>query len=83
MIVIGGYSSRGYLNDVYVYSISGNQWIKVTTSGEAPVTTSGDAPSPRELHSFVVYGRQGYLFGGFHQGGVSNELYTLDLELMV
>jgi len=58
MIVIGGYSSRGYLNDVYVYSISGNQWIKVTTSGEAP--------SPRELHSFVVYGRQGYLFGGFH-----------------
>lgn len=72
--IIGGFSSRGYLNDVWIYNPGYNRWVEYKTSG--------DAPTPRELHSFIIEGKVGYLFGGFHIGGVSGELYILDLELM-
>lgn len=74
IFIVGGYSSQGYLNDVWVYSKTSNKWTKFQTSG--------DAPTPRELHSFVIQGKIGYLYGGFHAGGVSSELYILDIELM-
>lgn len=72
--IVGGYSSLGYLNDVWVYSKPSNKWTKFQTSGEAPTS--------RELHSFTIEGKIGYLYGGFHAGGVSSELYILDIELM-
>lgn len=74
LFIIGGYSSKGYLNDVWVYSTVSNKWTKFQTSG--------DAPTARELHSFTIQGKIGYLFGGFHSGGVSSELYVLDIEMM-
>ena len=74
LFIIGGYSSKGYLNDVWVYSTVSNKWTRFQTSG--------DAPTARELSSFSIQGKIGYLFGGFHSGGVSSELYVLDIEMM-
>jgi hypothetical protein len=74
LFIVGGYSSQGYLNDVWVYSTVSNKWNKFQTSG--------DAPTARELHSFTIQGKVGMLFGGFHAGGVSSELYVLDIEMM-
>lgn len=71
LIVIGGDSNKGYLNDVWTYSPAYNIWISQTTSGHAP--------TPRELSSLVFIDSQGYLYGGFHEGGVSSELYMLDI----
>ena len=74
LVVVGGFSSRGYLNDLHVYSTAYNKWVRFQTTGIAP--------TPRELHSFNIQDKIGYLFGGFHEGGVSGELYLLDLEMM-
>ena len=75
MVVFGGYSQKGYLNDVWIYTPYLNKWSKYEASGELP--------SPRELSSMNIVGRQAYVYGGFHEGGVSTELYSLNLELMV
>lgn len=74
LVIVAGFSTRGYLNDVWVYNPAYNLWVQFETAGEAP--------TPRELHSFNIRGKAGYMYGGFHSGGVSSELYVLDLELM-
>lgn len=72
LLLVGGYAGEGYLNDAWVYSPASNQWYFTAVSGKPP--------TPRELSSIVVINDQGYLYGGFHEGGVSSELYMLDLE---
>jgi hypothetical protein len=75
LLVVGGYSDSGYLNDVWIFSLSEKRWVTYNASGKLPTS--------RELASMVLYNNQAYLWGGFHEGGVSDELYVLDLDTIV
>lgn len=75
LLIVGGYSDSGYLNDVWIFSLSEKRWVTYNASGKLPTS--------RELTSMVLYNNQVYLWGGFHEGGVSDELYILDLDTIV
>ena len=65
------HSDKGFTNDIWEYQISKNLWTKLKFTGTPPV--------PRELHTMTGFRGQAVMFGGFHEGGVSNEVYSLDL----
>eukprot|EP01121_Diplochlamys_sp_Union-15-3_P019148 TRINITY_DN7140_c0_g1_i1.p1 TRINITY_DN7140_c0_g1~~TRINITY_DN7140_c0_g1_i1.p1 ORF type:complete len:340 (+),score=62.28 TRINITY_DN7140_c0_g1_i1:42-1061(+) len=64
------------INDLWAYTIEGNHWNKILTTGSVP--------SPRTGSTASVVGKNIYLFGGLViEKGWVNELYVLDTESMV
>jgi N-acetylneuraminic acid mutarotase len=59
------------LNDIFVINIYQERF-------EHPLA-SGKAPSPRENFSFIRINSRIYLFGGFQEGGVLNDLHSIDM----
>jgi N-acetylneuraminic acid mutarotase len=72
MIVFGGTSSFGYLNDVYEFDFK--QWKRVKCCG--------NVPTPRHGHVSVFLNNQMYVFGGF-DGSFCNDLYELDIKMKI
>jgi N-acetylneuraminic acid mutarotase len=75
LVIFGGYTPTGYDNSVYIYNPLAKEW-------EFP-KVAGVPPTPRELSSLTIFKSIAFVFGGFHAGGVSSELYALDLEELI
>ena len=39
----------------------------------------GHTPSPREDFAMILINKRIFIFGGFQEGGVLNDIYTIDL----
>jgi hypothetical protein len=76
VVLFGGESAAGLLNDLWSFSAGAQIWTELTPAG--------DVPSPRaEVAAAQSTDQQrAYLFGGMVGGGLSNELYALDLRTM-
>lgn len=84
MLVFGGSSEVGYLNDLHVLDMEPKYM-----SGNEPhmawgqPSTRGDGPSPREGHSGTMTEDGMIVFGGYSgRGGYTNDLYMLSLDDM-
>eukprot|EP00117_Sycon_ciliatum_P015361 scpid30446/ scgid3405/ RING finger protein B len=64
----------GSSNDLFIFSLSEQNWYK-------PVVT-GDLPCPRSGHSAARLGHHLYILGGWDYPSFFNDLFVLDLELM-
>ena len=73
MVVFGGYTDKGYSNDIFMINL-------VEERFETPLAV-GKPPSPRESFSMVIINNRIFIFGGFQEGGVLNDLYTIDLMI--
>lgn len=71
VVIFGGYSDKGYTNDILIINILEERY-------EVPLTT-GHPPSARENFSMTIVNDRIFLFGGFHEGGVLNDLHSIDL----
>jgi len=82
LIVFGGVSTTGYLNNTYILS------IKITEEGLPKgvweeLRTSGDIPVPRGYSSLVAKARDVYLFGGVSTNlEFLNDIHRLNLDTM-
>ncbi|CAG9318128.1 unnamed protein product [Blepharisma stoltei] len=73
LIIWGGYSVEGYLNDAYIYNILTNIWYKVDYSSES-------VPSPRTGACMGIGYSMVLIYGGITYNGLSDELWYLDLD---
>jgi hypothetical protein len=74
MVVFGGGSDSGYLNDVWALSLAGAPtWTQLTPSGTPPI--------PRFLHSAIYDpGRDRMVvFGGYSGSGYLNDVWVMSL----
>jgi N-acetylneuraminic acid mutarotase len=74
IIYFGGYTEKGFSNEVLVLDTALNSW-------QIP-SVGGVKPSGREGHTALLYKDRMYVFGGFTNGGCLNDLYILDLKTM-
>ena len=74
MVVFGGYSDKGYSNDLIIINIIEQRF-------ENPLTT-GNPPSARESFAMEFINGNIYIFGGFAEGAVLNDIYKLDLSTL-
>jgi len=72
LITFGGYTGLDYTNSVYSYQLLTNTWRTHILSGEAP--------NPRSSFSMTFINNQSWIFGGFTQGNLMNDLFVLDME---
>lgn len=72
MFIFGGLSSSGYKNDFYTFDIIIKKWSK-------PVHT-GDKPSPRHLHTALIYSDRMIIFGGKNDTYLG-DIYEYDFDL--
>ena len=71
MFIFGGYSEKGYLNDFFYIDIVNKRYKALTE-------VIGVPPSQRENFVFEIVNDTIVLFGGFHEGGVLNDVYTFN-----
>jgi len=43
------------------------------------VTFTGNPPTPREEFAMILISKRIFIFGGFQEGGVLNDFFTIDL----
>ena len=72
MYIFGGYSEKGYLNDFFYIDIVNHKYKALTS-------VIGISPSQRENFIFEIVNDTIFLFGGFHEGGVLNDVYTFNI----
>lgn len=70
MIVFGGYTETGYDNTIYILNLIDKKF-------EKPIV-KGNLPSKRENYGMLYLNNRVWLFGGFQEGGVLNDLYSID-----
>jgi hypothetical protein len=76
LIIFGGYTANGYVNDLHICDTVNQLWISPYISGTPP--------SAREGMSMTYISNQNavYLFGGAGQSGALNDLWILDLTTL-
>ena len=74
IVVFGGFGNgKNTYSDVWQFSAREKKW--------SMIEATGDIPLPRGGHSATIIAGKMYIFGGFRQsGGLSDELYCLDLD---
>eukprot|EP00753_Platysulcus_tardus_P007894 PLAT15521.1.p1 GENE.PLAT15521.1~~PLAT15521.1.p1 ORF type:complete len:836 (+),score=438.77 PLAT15521.1:38-2545(+) len=72
--VFGGYTERGYSDDLFVLNLDMMAWEKPNVAGTRP--------KPREGHSAVLYKDRMVVFGGYSDGLVLNDVSVLDLKTL-
>lgn len=70
MIIFGGFTEVGYDNTLYVLNLIDKKF-------EKPLV-SGILPSRREQYGMVYLNSRVWLFGGFQEGGVLNDFFSID-----
>jgi len=73
MIVFGGSTSSGYLNDMYELNLDTLTWNEIQSKGLKLL-------SPRAGHTAVVYGNEMLVMGGQNKKGYHNKLYSFSFE---
>ncbi|MGH7145740.1 MAG: Kelch repeat-containing protein [Planctomycetota bacterium] len=66
----GGYGSGGYLSTGGVYNASANTW--------SALPAVGVTPSGRYYAGSAYYNGKAYIFGGYGNSGLMNDLYSFD-----
>ncbi|GAM25989.1 hypothetical protein SAMD00019534_091640, partial [Acytostelium subglobosum LB1] len=74
LVLFGGGSFAGFLNDVATFDTETQRWIHQNTEGAIP--------SGRSKHSASIVGTYLYVFGGGDGVRLHNDLYCLDLGTM-
>ena len=74
ILYFGGYTEKGFSNEVVVLDTAMKAW-------ETPAI-AGVKPSGREGHTAILYNNRMFIFGGFTNGGCLNDLYILDIKTM-
>ena len=73
MLIFGGASNVGLLNDIWILNLSTGVWNK-------QYNNSTYAPEAREMHSACLYRSDMFIIGGRNQLGLCNDLWTFDLN---
>ena len=71
---IGGYTEKGFTNELLVLDTASMSW-------EKPHVSSLKPPA-REGHSANLYNDRIYLWGGFTDGGCLQDLWILDVNML-
>ena len=77
MILFGGESEKGFLNDLWVFDLKTKQWEEVLALGAYPGPRKGHSCSIFSLDSITLLA----IFGGNSLGKYSNDLYLIKLQL--
>jgi N-acetylneuraminic acid mutarotase len=72
IILFGGYTEKGFTNELIVLDTALSAW-------QRPAVT-GTKPEPREGHTAIVFKNRMFIFGGFMNGGCLNDVHALDLK---
>ena len=72
LVVTGGYTEKGYSNDVFIFDILKEKWFHPSIIGKGPF--------PMEEFMFEYHKGRGIVFGGFGEEYSSNRTYVLDIE---
>ena len=74
LILFGGINdSKILFNDIYLFIIKSNIWIKPKIIG--------NSPNPRYKHSSILYNNKMIIFGGRNELTIFNDLWIFDLSL--
>ena len=73
--MVGHESIFTMTNQLFCYNTSTNSW-------ELPASR-GKIPSPRLNHSTFVTGDTAFVFGGYEEGSLTNDLFILDIVNMI
>lgn len=71
--IFGGYSNYAYQNSVWEFDHDKRKWTKV-------ITTGNERPPERISHTSVIYEGKMYIFGGYSDTLICNEVFQLDLK---
>ncbi|CDW87459.1 kelch motif family [Stylonychia lemnae] len=74
-VIFGGYSDKGFLNDLVIFDLVLQRWEKPVTIG----TKRDSEPTARQGASMVYALNRLWLFGGYHQGQFYHDIFQLDL----
>ena len=78
LIVFGGFTKGVYLNQIYIYDISGNSWSVI--SPEKNQENKNDFPCGRMLHSASILNDYLYIFAGKTGDGIYlNDMWRFNL----
>jgi N-acetylneuraminic acid mutarotase len=69
LYMFGGYVGIERSNELFVLNLQTNKWQQVKSTK--------NTPAPREGHSAVLYNGYMWLFGGWHDNGWYNDIYSL------
>lgn len=74
LIIFGGYDGKKNHNELHIFDILKNEWMKISTSGSEPEARNG--------HSATLVNKKMYVIGGWLGSGTfaSNDVYILNLE---
>jgi N-acetylneuraminic acid mutarotase len=69
LYMFGGYVGIHRSNELFLLNLRTNQWQQIASTK--------NFPAAREGHSAVFYNESMWLFGGWHENGWYNDIYTL------
>jgi hypothetical protein len=76
LIIYGGFAKGVYLNQIYIYDISGNSWSVI----KPDENDKKDFPCGRMLHSAIILNDYLYIFGGKTGDGIYlNDMWRFNL----
>ncbi|EDV22699.1 uncharacterized protein TRIADDRAFT_58524 [Trichoplax adhaerens] len=68
ILIYGGMTNDGFLDDMHMFDIETNTWSQIQPSG--------DIPPERAAHAVAVYENDMYIFGGMNSSGALNDFYV-------
>jgi N-acetylneuraminic acid mutarotase len=68
LYVFGGRNGTECFDDLWMYSVSGNTWTKIST-----------APFKRCFYSAVKHNNSLIIFGGYYLNALSQKVYTSEI----
>ena len=76
MAIFGGYTERGFTNDLFLYDLIEQKWEKPIVLYEK----NADLPTSRQGASLFYALERLWLFGGFSSGVYYNNMYSYELS---
>lgn len=73
--LFGGYNGKSYVQHIYVLDSMTGKWNVVAASGQVPPPMCGAAT--------IIKGNDLFVFGGYTEGGHTNELYRFNMQTRV
>ena len=78
MFVFSGQSGAKITNSLFQYHFASNTWTRIST--EHILRGTPLPPNRRYGHTMVAFDRQLYVFGGWADNVLSNDLHSFDLD---
>mmetsp|Transcript_11544 Transcript_11544/g.16047 ORF Transcript_11544/g.16047 Transcript_11544/m.16047 type:complete len:822 (-) Transcript_11544:67-2532(-) len=75
LVIFGGFDQKKYFNDVHVYDVTKNEWVRFSFQKE-------ELPAPRGRHSAATADSKIYIFGGYNKKDKKlNDFYELTVDV--